>query len=1009
MEIRDFFARMRIKSRTTLHTEPNAERKPKASGQEPSDSYCTRLLEVYEELRQHNQLVAPLPEWALDPGLALSVAGLKKTPRLQAALADCTAYTPGKWLLEQELAARNVSPNGPKTWRPGGVDVFDAAHNAMLVGRPQAGLYGLALSGGGVRSATFALGVLQALADADRLSWFDYISSVSGGGYVHEWLASWIYANGKAGKSLDAVERMLKPLPATGSVARWPAQIQWLRRYSSYLTPKRGVLSLDTWTMICTWFRNTFLNQMVLFGFLATCITCIRLLFVPFYIEPRNALLVVLAIFVYMAVAAYMLGRAIYSLKAPASPETPAPGALSDLGVFAWIVLPCLLAACCVVLQAEYFRVTAGMNALISVLWSADLFFVLMAMTLGGLLPPEGGRWQRHRVWIAVLATVMAVGFAACAGWVANRLATVEPGYTDTRLVVTSERVANIATHWMTANAAGKPVPRDARIYREDVLGLLGPVLVLALQFCAMRLQLGVLGSNWAECRREWMARLGGWIGIVCSVWILFGFIAFFGPVICAWAMDRSHWHLVWVTLSATVLHAVTLYAGASGKADGQPKPGAWLSYKPLDLVGIVGAPLCILTLLLIIAGVVKYAVEQMGSLQRPLHVLWLALGLAVVFAFFGWRVDVNEFSMHGFYRNRLARCFLGATNMMRTPDPFTGFDEHAEAQSRTGIAVSKLLPKRYGGTEYDGPFPIFCSTLTLTFGTDIAYQDRKGTSFAFTPLYSGYHVGWTAETRRAKVDTTYNGYVPTATYAYRKGGIPLASAAAISGAALNPNQGVTSQPALAFLMTLFNVRLGWWIANPRKPKIWPASRLQPTPMFGLRYLLGELFGVADDTSKFVSLCDGGKFDNMGLYELVRRRCKLIVVSDAESDPEYTFEGIGTAIAKCRLDFGVEIALDLQDLRPHPSTGYSKAHYVQGTIDYPAPPGAPPNATYSGRILYVKSTVARGDELGDVLHFKLTHSSFPNDPTVNQWFTESQFESYRRLGQLSGEQIITHL
>ena len=76
---------------------------------------------------------------------------------------------------------------------------------------------------------------------------------------------------------------------------------------------------------------------------------------------------------------------------------------------------------------------------------------------------------------------------------------------------------------------------------------------------------------------------------------------------------------------------------------------------------------------------------------------------------------------------------------------------------------------------------------------------------------------------------------------------------------------------------------------------------------------------MADDTSKYVYLSDGGHFDNMGLYELVRRRCYRIVICDSEQDEDYFFEGIANAIRKCRVDFGVEITLDQLDcLRPDP-------------------------------------------------------------------------------------------
>jgi hypothetical protein len=388
---------------------------------------------------------------------------------------------------------------------------------------------------------------------------------------------------------------------------------------------------------------------------------------------------------------------------------------------------------------------------------------------------------------------------------------------------------------------------------------------------------------------------------------------------------------------------------------------------------------------------------------------------------------------MHGFYRNRLARCYLGATNPLRSPDPFTGFDEHSEASTQTGMRLSELLPQKFGGLNdlegdtradkaaYDGPFPIFCATLNLSFGEDLAWQERKGASFAFTPLYSGYHVGWTADTGNDG-ETTFNGFVCTKDYAYENKGIHLATVAAISGAALNPNMGYNTQPALAFLMTLFNVRLGWWLANPRKPAVWPADKLKPTPRFGLVALLYELFGLSDDTSRYVCLSDGGHFENLGLYELVRRRCSFIVICDAGGDSGPTFESIGLAIAKCRTDFGAEIYLPLGDLIPNPDAkgdnqGCSKAHFVTGTIRYPTPPGTPmparsadPKARrpYEGTIVFLKTSIT-GNETDDILHHRLAYPEFPQDTTLNQWFSESQFESYRRLGQQSGEEVLSLL
>ena len=145
-----------------------------------------------------------------------------------------------------------------------------------------------------------------------------------------------------------------------------------------------------------------------------------------------------------------------------------------------------------------------------------------------------------------------------------------------------------------------------------------------------------------------------------------------------------------------------------------------------------------------------------------------------------------------------------------------------------------------------------------------------------------------------------------------------MATAVATSGAAMSPNWGFHSSPTMAFLLTIFNVRLGLWIRNPRHKRFRLRGRLSnpSSPWFGLFYLLAEFFGMVNDVAAFVYLTDGGHFENMGLYELVRRHCSTIVICDAEQDGDLTFQGIGMAIRKCRIDHGAEITLDLTQLEP---------------------------------------------------------------------------------------------
>jgi hypothetical protein len=120
---------------------------------------------------------------------------------------------------------------------------------------------------------------------------------------------------------------------------------------------------------------------------------------------------------------------------------------------------------------------------------------------------------------------------------------------------------------------------------------------------------------------------------------------------------------------------------------------------------------------------------------------------------------------------------------------------------------------------------------------------------------------------------------------------------------------GFHSSAPLAFLMTVFNARLGWWFPNTAHPKMFSGSANQalPRPKPGYKYLLAELFGLSNEEREFVYLSDGGHFENLGLYELIRRRCKFIIVSDAGCDEAFSFQDLGNAIEKCRADLQVDI------------------------------------------------------------------------------------------------------
>ena len=191
-------------------------------------------------------------------------------------------------------------------------------------------------------------------------------------------------------------------------------------------------------------------------------------------------------------------------------------------------------------------------------------------------------------------------------------------------------------------------------------------------------------------------------------------------------------------------------------------------------------------------------------------------------------------------------------------------------------------------------PFHVVNMALNLVRGKNLAWQQRKAESFTVTPLHAGsYRVGYRRSQDYGKGDKGES--------------ISLGTAVAISGAAASPNMGYHSSPGITFLLTLFNARLGWWLGNPGAAGQHTYDRAYPK--FAIGPLLAETFGLTDDQSRYIYVSDGGHFENLGLYEMVLRRCHFIVLSDAGQDAEYTFEDLGNAIRKIRIDLGIPIEM----------------------------------------------------------------------------------------------------
>jgi len=366
------------------------------------------------------------------------------------------------------------------------------------------------------------------------------------------------------------------------------------------------------------------------------------------------------------------------------------------------------------------------------------------------------------------------------------------------------------------------------------------------------------------------------------------------------------------------------------------------------------------------------------------------AVVMILLLALFSRAVRVNRFSLNGLYRNRLARAFLGAARTHRAPQPFTGFDPY------DNIRMHTLKPTTAkGGVLY----PVVNVALNVTASDKLAWQERKAEPFIFSPLYSGSAMlrreqDEGEERRGAYVSSQiYGGNEPD--FAMEGRGLSLATAMSISGAAASPNMGYHSSGATAFLMTLFNVRLGAWMPNPGRCDTLKQDIARSDPKNSLRAMLRELGGMSDDRGLDIYLSDGGHFENLGLYEMIRRRCRYIVLSDAGADPDCRFEALGNAVRKIKIDLGIDIRFEELRISSRTRPIHPQYAWALGEILYPEG---------KGHLLYVKPSLF-GDLPVDVHSYAEASATFPHETTADQFFSESQFESYRRLGDYFTDEL----
>jgi hypothetical protein len=885
----------------------------------------------------------------------------------------------------------------------------------------------LCCSGGGIRSATFCLGVIQALADYDvtsnapppppsnnptpangpatahnppasssapveakpseppapkrkikpensLLGRIHYLSTVSGGGYVGSWLSSW-----RARDDFPSVIRNLTGRPDGADVE--PPEISWLRAYSNYLTPRIGITSADAWAAVAICLRNLVLNWLIIIP-----VVC----------------LVLLALKLIAALGAWIAHSENYE----------------------WLTMPILAIGVLLLIMAQAFMTDnrptrhaqvgkmdeaafLKRDLLLAVLSAIALTIFFSSRYFSSLLGEMAGLTLVKSVGLdlktGILVVTAAAGFLIySAGWLWG-WPTIRSGrdficWAMSGLIYGA--LVGLGAYLFTLLL---PYPTPSTTSGRH-LCLLLPIIfgvpwVLMAQMAAEIVFVGLTTyEDNADSDREWLGRAAGWLAASAAAWALTAFLVFAGE----YAIHRGLVSIKHLLTAGVVSGIVTALLGSSAKtpakatSDDQNDATTMAFNIGLAVSGPIFAAILIIVLSVGLdkALLGSSLVEQLlaPTLSKWTILAWLLIGSAIalaVAALASYYVNINRYSLHALYRNRLTRAYLGASRQERDPDSFTGFDP------KDNFCVCKLWPQLpdHDGKNTPSLFHVINIALNVVSTKRLAWQERKAEPFTVSPRHCG---------------SAYLGFRPSNEYG-GEDGLSLGTAMAISGAAVSPNMGYNSSPSITLLLALFNVRLGWWLGNPG-----PAGEdyyRTEGPKWAAKPLFDEAFGQTTDESPYVYLSDGGHFEDLGLYEMVRRRCRFIVVIDAGCDPDFAFEDLGNAVRKIYIDLGIRIEFNnLQTILNRPSNKAMRhqpvdpgddpreniPYYAIAAIDYINADGAEAGCD-NGYLLYIKPAY-HGTEGAAIRSYATAHPEFPHESTADQWFTESQFESYRSLG-----------
>jgi hypothetical protein len=849
---------------------------------------------------------------------------------------------------------------------------------------------GIGLSGGGIRSASLALGVLQALAEAGLLGRFQYMSSVSGGGYVASALQWWWSRGREAGGSRanegpDSQALFgtspgnfpygpARPKPRQSSTSpnsplgeRALENLTFLRSHSSFLAPGNG---LNLWSMVGVLFRTIVISLLTWLPLL-TLLAFLLLMTNHYAFNPfANKFNLWSPIGTLIPDAWHeaetpltrlekCLKDAGYDLEAAQKPEAAQLAGLRECATIApaslrrnipecnqWQMPTCLQKIQAVLLAEQKFAVPLSRLRY-------PAFFALLLYCFYG---------------ISLAFVIAAVLFA-----LVSRSPQNAPPYLVARFLGAACVLVFLAGLALTFSS---PDPSIMMIIAAGIIFLLVGVATVVADLLTEK---ALNPSYWL--RRNLEIILGR--SFIPSIAMLAGSTI---PIIPYYVMGG------WFK-TGTLTGTIGLIGGVASALYGYH---TFLRNIVPSLVGHIvataGAALYIYMTFVVaytLAIVASYPAEFIsGSASETLVqvIAILAPGsipLALVIAV---RANINFIGLHRFYRDRLMEAFMPSQASVAVNT--VNYSAAADSLSVDALKNTSSLGL---------PYPLINANVILINDLDRKYASRGGDNFIISPLFVG---------------STATDWQKTNEYIEMNGPLTLPSAMAASGAAASASAGyigtgITMNKLVSAVMSLLNVRLGLWVGNPFHQQ---TRKITSIPTFWNPGLLSGILGrVHAHDSTFIELTDGGHFENLALYELVRRRLKVILIVDGEADPNISLASLVSATRRIEEDFGATLEF-YRDLGPERLIMRAAAGYPEA-VRYAKAPFLVGKLTYNhqtekeGFLIYIKSTLIRQMDF-TTAGYLASNPEFPHQSTVDQFFDPVQFDAYRYLGYESAKTMI---